>query len=467
MALNFGLLNTNLPGEIAGSVQRGQNEVMQTQMAQQQLKTGAMQQENMQMQMEQAKRERDSLAKLQATFVANGKSPDMRTNFQEMMQSGIPHFMDIGLKGMQALERQASVSRILGGGDMPTGAVAPAGMPAQSMMRQPAPMPAAPTENALGTGTYGMAPAAPVNALAAKPSGAYTPVMPRNALAPAGAGAPPMSDIENTYRKIDQLHAIGEHDLAKSLEQRVKDKLPPTAVQEYEYARKNGYQGSFDQFKTLQAPRTTVTVPVNVSTEKKYGERFGGLIADADAAKLAAAENAPRMAENADRIIDLLATGNVITGTGANARLQLAKALNLAGGTDSERIKNTEVLVSSLAETTLGAIKASNLGAGQGFTNADRDFLEKAVAGQLSYDPKSLGELARLSRRAAEKSAESWNKRSATIPKSALEGTGISTEPVVIAPRQQKATNVNPAPAGVDQALWNVMTPQERKLWQK
>jgi hypothetical protein len=449
MALNFGILNTNLPGEIAGSVQRGQDEALRTQMTQQQLKTSAMQQESAQMQLEQAKRERESLAKLQATFVANGKSPDMRANFQEMMQSGIPHFMDIGLKGMQALERQANVSRILGGGE-PAGmpSAAPAAAPVQSMMRQPAPMPA---QNALGTGMYGMEPAAPVNALATRPSGAYTPVMPRNALAPAGAGAPPMSDIENTYRKIDQLHSIGEHELAKSLEQRVKDKLPPTAVQEFEYAKKNGYAGTFEQFKTLQAPRTTVNVPVNVSTEKKYGERFGGLIADADAAKLSAAESAPAAAANADRIIDLISTGQIITGTGANVRLQMAKALNLAGGNDSEKIRNTEVLISSLAETTLGAIKSSNLGAGQGFTNADRDFLEKAKAGQLTYDAKSLTELARLSRLAAEKSAESWNTRVKKIPASALEGTGISTEPVIVPPR--KVSSVMKIPAGAIEML--------------
>jgi hypothetical protein len=453
MALNFGILNTNLPSEIAGSVQRGQDEALRNQMAQQQLKTSAMQQESAQMQLEQAKRERDSLAKLQATFVANGKSPDMRANFQEMMQSGIPQFMDIGLKGMQALERQANVSRILGG--MPTGAPAPAEVPAaapvQSMMRQPAPAPM-PAQNALGTGMYGMEPAAPVNALAARPSGAYTPVMPRNALA-APTGAPVMSDIENTYRKIDQLHSIGEHELAKSLEQRVKDKLPPTAVQEYEYAKKNGYAGTFDQFKTLQAPKTTVTVPVNVSTEKKYGERFGGLIADADAAKLSAAESAPAAAANADRIIDLISTGKIITGTGANVRLQMAKALNLAGGNDSEKVRNTEVLISSLAETTLGAIKSSNLGAGQGFTNADRDFLEKAKAGQLTYDAKSLTELARLSRLAAEKSAESWNTRVKKIPASALEGTGISTEPVIVPPR--KVSSVMNIPAGAIEMLKN------------
>lgn len=456
MALNFGLLDTNLPGQIAGSVQRGQDEALRNQMAQQQLKTGAMQQESAQMQLEQAKRERDSLAKMQAAFIANGKSGDMRKNFDEMVQSGIPHFMDIGIKGMQALDRQDRVSAILGGGAptgmaaAPAGIPAPAATPAPSMMRQPAPMPA---QNALGTGTYGMEPSAPVNALAAKPSGAYTPVMPRNALAPAAAGAPVASDIENTYRKIDQLHAIGEHDLAKSLEQRVKDKLPPTAVQEFEYAKKNGFAGTFEQFKTLQAPRTTVNVPVNVSTEKKYGERFGGLIADADAAKLSAAESAPAAAANADRIIDLISTGKIITGTGANVRLQMAKALNLAGGNDSEKVRNTEVLISSLAETTLGAIKSSNLGAGQGFTNADRDFLEKAKAGQLTYDAKSLTELARLSRLAAEKSAESWNTRVKKIPASALEGTGISTEPVIVPPR--KVSSVMNIPAGAIEMLKN------------
>ena len=190
---------------------------------------------------------------------------------------------------------------------------------------------------------------------------------------------------------------------------------------------------------------------VNVSTEKKYGERFGGLIAESDAAKLAAAEKAPEAAATADRVMDLIGTGKVITGTGANARLQIAKALNLAGGTDSEKIRNTEVLISSLAETTLGAIKSSNLGAGQGFTNADRDFLEKAKAGQLSYDSKSLAELARLSRLAAEKSAESWNTRVKQIPAAALEGTGISTEPVIVQPR--KTSSVMNIPAGAIDAL--------------
>jgi hypothetical protein len=204
--------------------------------------------------------------------------------------------------------------------------------------------------------------------------------------------------------------------------------------------------------KMRQQPAPVTNVAV--STENKYGARFGGLIADQDAAKLAAAEGAPQAAATADRVMDLISTGKVITGTGANVRLQVAKALNLAGGTDAEKIKNTEVLISSLAETTLGAIKSSNLGAGQGFTNADRDFLEKAKAGQITYDSKSLTELARLSRLAAEKSAEAWNTRVKQIPASALQGTGISTEPIVVPKRgQQSAAGAGAIPDAAIQYL--------------
>lgn len=210
----------------------------------------------------------------------------------------------------------------------------------------------------------------------------------------------------------------------------------------------------------------------NLSTEKKYGEQFAGLVAKSDVDLRNTAMSAPEVAATADRIIDLIDTGKVITGAGANYRLQLAKALNLAGGTDSEKIANTEMLISSQARVTMGAIKTSNLGAGQGFTNADRDFLEKAEAGQITYDAKSIRRLAELSRRVAEASAEKWNKRVQQIPASALEGTGVTTEPVIVPKRSVmknsgKQPAADQAPAGVDPSIWQYMTPEERKLWQK
>lgn len=188
-----------------------------------------------------------------------------------------------------------------------------------------------------------------------------------------------------------------------------------------------------DMIKTSkQGKGTKVSQNVQVSAEKKYGEKFAGNIADADVALRDAAERAPDTAANANRILSLLQSGQVITGSAANVKLQMAKFLNLGGGNDSEAVTNTEVLISSLADSTLGAIKSSGLGSGQGFTDKDREFLERAKAGQITYEATSLKRLAELAHKAAGATADKWNKRVKTIPKSAIEGTGISTDAISV-----------------------------------
>jgi hypothetical protein len=171
---------------------------------------------------------------------------------------------------------------------------------------------------------------------------------------------------------------------------------------------------------------------ITLSTEKKFGEAFAGKIADSDVKLRDAAEVAPEAATTANRVLSILQSGQVFTGSAANIKLQMAKFLKLGGGSDSEAIANTEVLISSLADTTLGAIRSSGLGSGQGFTDKDREFLERAKAGQITYDAKSLKDLAELAHKAAMATANKWNKRVQSIPKSAIEGTGISTEPVTV-----------------------------------
>jgi hypothetical protein len=196
---------------------------------------------------------------------------------------------------------------------------------------------------------------------------------------------------------------------------------------------------------TTQSPGTNVNV--SLSTEKKYGEKFAGNIADSDIKLKDAADAAPTLAENSNRISQILKSGKVFTGTGAEFKLQLAKALKLAGGTDNEAIANTETLISSLASQTLANIKSSNLGSGQGFTNTDREFLEKATAGTIAFDSKTLQRLADLSHKSAVASANKWNKRVKEIPSNAIEGTGLSTEPINVpgregAPRKPSAVQL-------------------------
>jgi hypothetical protein len=400
MALNFGLLDTNLPGQIAGSVQRGQDEALRNQMAQQQLKTSAMQQESAQMQLEQAKRERDSLAKLQATFVANGKSPDMRANFQEMMQSGIPHFMDIGLKGMQALERQANVSRILGGGE-PTGAPAPAGMPApaaapaSSIMRQPAP---APAEGALGTGTYGMTPTAPTNALA---PAAYKPPVPRNALAlPAGEQAA----MEKEYRIIEQLHMAGEHELAKSREQRLKLKSEATSPLNKLIMEKAALLPGDPMHKIYEArilKEATHAPPVSVSMtqEKAEAADYGKFLVDQFKNVSKASDLAQKSMPAIESNLTILGKG-FDTGFGTETKAAGAKVLAALGVKDADKYAtdaqtflsnaNAAVLQKQLEQkgpqTESDAQRITATGAQLGNTKDANKFVLNVAKAQLQRD---------------------------------------------------------------------------------
>lgn len=173
---------------------------------------------------------------------------------------------------------------------------------------------------------------------------------------------------------------------------------------------------------------------ISVSTEKKYGEQFAGKVADSDIALRDAATKAPEIADRSNRIIAALDSGKVITGAGADARLAIGKALGLAGASDQETIANTEMLGRELAAGTLAAIRTSGLGAGNGFSNADREFLAKAEGGTLSMDAQTLRRAAALAHKAAQATSERWNKRAGEIPRSAIEGTGVDTSPVQVAP---------------------------------
>jgi hypothetical protein len=239
---NFGLLNTNLPAEIAGSVQRGQDEALRSQMARQQ-------QEMSGMQLDQLKRDRDALTKMQQAFIANGKSPDMEKNFDEMINSGIAHYVDIGVKGKQKLMEQKQFANIMGGG----GSTAAPAAPATPMDGMAAPM------NALAP----LAPATPMNALAAPAAG---------------------PDVIDLRRKRDALLAMGttqsiaaaraiDADIALAAREPVYHNVTgvglvdprtgrvvtpaveaaPSEVKEYEYAKKQGYRGSLFDFKREMA----------------------------------------------------------------------------------------------------------------------------------------------------------------------------------------------------------------------
>lgn len=78
----------------------------------------------------------------------------------------------------------------------------------------------------------------------------------------------------------------------------------------------------------------------------------------------------------------------MITGTGANFRAALGNALATAGLYNGEALANTRAYEVSMGNAVLDLVK--QLGTGSGITDADRKFAEKLVAGDVSFDEKSL-----------------------------------------------------------------------------
>ena len=174
-------------------------------------------------------------------------------------------------------------------------------------------------------------------------------------------------------------------------------------------------------------PATNVTV----STEKTYGGKLADKLADRDDAKLGAAEKAPQLAESANRIISLVSQGNLFTGPIAGIKLNIARALNVAGASNEEKISNTESLIAATGQSTLDAIKSAGLGTGQGFTDKDLKFLQQIAGGTFELTTQTLTRLATLQHQAAVRSVDSWNTRFTQIPSSATGALGLSTVPKI------------------------------------
>jgi hypothetical protein len=226
-------------------------------------------------------------------------------------------------------------------------------------------------------------------------------------------------------------------DTYKPLFTNPKEQATPAAIQEYQFARQQGYQGSFDQWSKEQKQAGATKLNVGVNTDKSYFSNLAEALAKNDAALVDAARSAPERVQNAQRVKQLLAQ-NPITGTGAEARLSLNKALTTAGLIDGKNVADTETLASTLASQTLDAIKTSGLGSGQGFTDKDRQFLERARSGNIEMNAITLGRLADLNERSARVSIGRGNaviKKLRSTPQSGQFGTMLDPieEPPVLA----------------------------------
>jgi len=194
--------------------------------------------------------------------------------------------------------------------------------------------------------------------------------------------------------------------------------------------------------------RYTSKVSATATTgENQYGSTFGGGMAKDDLALRAAANSAEDIIKNADATENILKGGNVITGTGANAKLNIlafGQAVGATGKTTDELIANTQQLQQQRSTAVLQQIKSSGLGTGQGFTDKDLKFLQDSAAGRITLSQETIQRQLDAERNAARALAGKWNKRLTELPQAVVKPMGLS--PVEL-PAKTSFTSVEEAMA--------------------
>lgn len=141
---------------------------------------------------------------------------------------------------------------------------------------------------------------------------------------------------------------------------------------------------------------------LNVNTEKSLTGKMAGNLAEQLDAGLSGANSAVDSISSARNLKQILASGKVITGPGADARvqaLQVGRALGIVGKDADEVLTNTRQVIQSLAAGELEAAKGMK---GQGaMSDSERALLKRVAGGDITMTTPELTTLANAIERSA------------------------------------------------------------------
>ena len=146
------------------------------------------------------------------------------------------------------------------------------------------------------------------------------------------------------------------------------------------------------------AARTTVNLP---PAGKKFSETLGETAGKRLDDFRTKAESAVSSLQNAEQLAPLLDDPKFISGTLANARLAVAKAVGID-------VSATESYFAGVGQQVAERITA--FGAGTGLSDADREFAKKIGAGEETLSVESIRRIIRINNESAENVINRYNK---------------------------------------------------------
>jgi hypothetical protein len=380
---------------------------------------------------------------------------------QELMQtertriSSAPSYMNAQLNREKFnLEQQSqkSIQDILSGGG-------------------PAPMAGGPAPAVDGGGPVA-APVAggPVNALAPP---AATPA-PANALAPQPSMPGVPAEVAQLDSQIGQLIRVGTPQALNAVNALVarRNILMPT---------QQLVQDSAGRYNLVN-PRAGVSTPVTgadgqplqgkvapLPYESSYKQVVGKGLGESDLKLVQSAQGAVGKLQDINQTLTQLKESDAITGFGAEILKDIDRfrAQFMADKKAGKSASDTEILNAMLGSEVFGMIQSLGIGARGLDTPAEREYLREVMTGTIRMDKAALVRLTEIRKKVTERAIDEYNKK---VEKGELnkffEMQGIA--PTKIEKPAAPAAAVTDSVESLKKAgLWQYMSPEDQKLWQK
>jgi len=218
-------------------------------------------------------------------------------------------------------------------------------------------------------------------------------------------------------------------------------------------------------------PKTTPETQVNIDTkgEGKYAEVVAGKSGERDIGQhdtaIAAKDNIIKINQQ----LDLMKNSQAITGMGSEVlkNIERTRALILQDKAAGKRVSDTELLDALLGQDVFPMIKQLGIGARGLDTPAERDFLRNVMTGTTPLNRETLIRLAEIRRDVSERAIKRWNDRvgSGELDRY-FRATGMPKRTIDVPKMQQPSRAPGQPPEGIEPAVWNMLTPEQKALWQ-
>jgi hypothetical protein len=304
------------------------------------------------------------------------------------------------------------------------------------------------------------------NALAPQPSAAPSPA---NALAPQ-PGMP--SEVAQLDSQIGQLIRVGTPQALNAVNTLVarRNILMPT-----QQLVQNA-QGQYE----LVDQRAGVSTPVRgaggqplqgkvapLPYESSYKQTVGRGLGESDLKLVQSAQSAVGKLQDINQTLDQLKTSDAITGFGADVLkdVERFRAQFTKDAKAGKRAADTEILNAMLGSEVFGMIQSLGIGARGLDTPAEREYLREVMTGTVRMDKAALVRLTEIRKKVTERAIDEYNKKveSGQLNKF-FEMQGIAPTKIE---KPATAAAVDTIESLKEAGLWQYMSPEDQKLWQK